>query len=199
MIQIDIRILVPLISILSSGSLIVEIVKKRILKLKTSDSFAENLVESLVVGTIVLVVPMLIIAWVANKTNNILNLERFVYVYLAIGLLYLIYKIYVWVRKKLPILVLSGRKRLTQSMDLLLKIIIILIVLFYAFQVLVYPFKGWDFLHFYLPNSFRIFVTGQLSSINELTFFPQFKPPMNILLFAYTFFVTQSEMIQFIP
>ncbi|MHA1445530.1 MAG: hypothetical protein ACTSSN_02475, partial [Candidatus Heimdallarchaeaceae archaeon] len=60
MIQIDIRILVPLISILSSGALIVEIVKKRILKLKTSDSFAENLVESLVVGTIVLVAPMLI-------------------------------------------------------------------------------------------------------------------------------------------
>ncbi|MCG3256990.1 MAG: hypothetical protein KAU62_12915 [Candidatus Heimdallarchaeota archaeon] len=199
MIQLDIRILVPLISILSSGLLIVEIVKKRILKLKTSDSFAENLVESLVVGTIVLVVPMLIIAWFANKTNNILILERFVYVYLAIGLLYLIYKIYVWVRKKLPILVLSGRKRLTQSMDLLLKIVIILMILFYAFQILVYPLKGWDFLHFYLPNSFRIFITGQLSSINELTFFPQFKPPMNILLFAYTFFVTQSEMIQFIP
>ncbi len=199
MIQIDIRILVPLISILSSGSLIVEIVKKRILKLKTSDSLTENLVESLVVGTIVLVAPMLIIAWVANKTNNILILERFVYVYLAIGLLYLIYKIYVWVRKKLPILVLSGRKKLTQSMDLLLKIVITLIILFYAFQVLVYPFRGWDFLHFYLPNSFRIFITGQLSTINELTFFPQFKPPMNILLFSYAFFVTQSEMIQFIP
>lgn len=199
MIQIDIRILVPLISILSSGSLIVEIVKKRILKLKTSDSLAENLVESLVVGTIVLVAPMLIIAWVANKTNNILILERFVYVYLAIGLLYLIYKIYVWVRKKLPILVLSERKKLTLSMDLLLKIVITLMILFYAFQVLVYPFRGWDFLHFYLPNSFRIFITGQLSTINELTFFPQFKPPMNILLFSYTFFVTQSEMIQFIP
>ncbi|MHA1217643.1 MAG: hypothetical protein ACTSO5_03055 [Candidatus Heimdallarchaeaceae archaeon] len=199
MIQIDIRILVPLISILSSGALIVEIVKKRILKLKTSDSFAENLVESLVVGTIVLVAPMLIIAWVANKINNIHILERFVYVYLAIGLLYLVYKVVVWVRKKLPIFVLSGRKKLSQSMDLLLKIIIFLMILFFAFQVLVYPLKGWDFLHFYLPNSFRIFLTGQLSSINELTFFPQFKPPMNILLFAYTFFVTQSEMIQFIP
>jgi len=199
MIQLDIRILVPLISILSSGSLIVEIVKKRILKLKTSDSSIENFAESLVVGTMALAGPMLIIAWVANKINNTFLLERFVYVYLAIGLLYLIYKIYVWVRKKLPLLVLSERKKLSQSIDLLLKIVITLMILFYAFQVLVYPFKGWDFLHFYLPNSFRIFLTGQLSTINELTFLPQFKPPMNILLFAYTFFVTQSEMIQFIP
>lgn len=199
MIQLDIRILVPLISILSTGSLVVDIVKKRILKLKTTNNFIENLVESLIVGTMILVVPMLIIAWAANKTGDSVSLERFVYIYLALGLLFLIYRIFVWVRKNLPIFVLSGRKKLTQSVDLLLKIIVVLMILFYAFQVLVYPLKGWDFLHFYLPNSFRIYVTGQLSLINELTFFPQFKPPMNILLFAYTFFVTQSEMIQFIP
>ncbi len=199
MIQLDIRILVPLISILSTGSLLVDIVKIRILKLKTSNSLLENLVESLIVGTLALAIPMLVIAWVANKTNDSVSLERFVYIYLALGLLYSIYRIFVWVRKKLPVLILSSRKKLNHSIEILLKIIVVLMILFYAFQVLVYPLKGWDFLHFYLPNSFRIYVTGQLSSINELTFFPQFKPPMNILLFAYTFFVTQSEMIQFIP
>ena len=173
MIQLDIRVLVPLISILSTGSLVVDIVKKRILKLKTTNNFIENLVESLIVGTMILVVPMLIIAWAANKTGDSVSLERFVYIYLALGLLFLIYRIFVWVRKNLPIFVLSGRKKLTQSMDFLLKIIVVSMILFYAFQVLVYPLKGWDFLHLKMQNSFRIYVNGHLSLINELTFFQQ--------------------------
>ncbi len=54
MIQIDIRIILPVLSILSFGSLIREVLKKRILRIKSSDSFLEQLLESLVFGTILL-------------------------------------------------------------------------------------------------------------------------------------------------
>ncbi len=199
MIQIDIRIIIPLLSILSLGSLFNDLIKVRILRIKTKNSFLENLAESLVIGTILLVVPMIALAWVADRIGNEFILETYVYVFLAVGLLFLVFKIYVWVRKKLPDLILAERKKLSKSLDFLLKFILLAMLLFYIFQVLVYPFKGWDFLHFYLPNSFRIFITGQLSQINELTFLPQFKPPMNVFLFAYAFFTTQSEMIQLIP
>ncbi|MCE7742182.1 MAG: glycosyltransferase family 39 protein [Candidatus Heimdallarchaeota archaeon] len=197
--QIDIRILIPLLSILSLGSLFNDLIKKRILRIKSESSFLEQLAESLVFGTLILVIPMICLAWVADRIGNDNILETFVYVYLAIGLLYLVYKIYMWVRRKLPDVMLAERKKLRQTLDVVLILLLLSMLFFYTLQVLVYPLKGWDFLHFYLPNSFRLFITGQLSQINELTFIPQFKPPMNVFLFAYTFFVTQAEMIQLVP
>lgn len=197
--DIDIRILIPLLSILSLGSFSNDIIKRRILRVKSSNSFLEHLAESLVLGTIILVVPMIGLAWIAERLGNDIILQTFVYIYLAIGLLYLVYFIYKWVRKKLPDYMMAEKKRLSQSLDVLLIIVLLSMFFFYILQVLVYPLKGWDFLHFYLPNSFRLFITGQLSQINELNFVPQFKPPMNVFLFAYTFFVTQSEMIQLVP
>ena len=93
--------------------------------------------------------------------------------------------------KKLPSFVLKERKKLVRSVETLLIITLGLMFFFYILQSLVYPLRGWDFLHFYLPNSFRIYITGQLGLINELNFFPQFKPPLNILLYAYAFFITE--------
>lgn len=197
--NIDIRILIPLLSILSLGSLANDIIKRRILRIKTSSSFLEQLAESLVIGTIILVVPMIGLAWIAERLGNDVILETYVYVYLAVGLLYLVYFIYKWVRKKLPDYMMAEKKKLRRSLEVLLITLLLSMFFFYILQVLVYPLKGWDFLHFYLPNSFRLFITGQLSKINELNFTPQFKPPMNVFLFAYTFFVTQSEMIQLVP
>ncbi|MHA1199794.1 MAG: hypothetical protein ACTSQF_10740 [Candidatus Heimdallarchaeaceae archaeon] len=197
--QIDIRILIPLLSILSLGSLFNDLIKKRILRIKSESSFLEQLAESLVFGTLILVIPMICLAWVADRIGNDIILETFVYVYLAIGLLYLVYKIYMWVRRKLPDIMLAERKKLRQTLETVLILLLLSMLFFYILQVLVYPLKGWDFLHFYLPNSFRLFITGQLSQINELTFVPQFKPPMNVFIFAYTFFVTQAEMIQLVP
>jgi len=190
-VQIDIRILIPLLSILSLGSLFNDLIKKRILRIKSESSFLEQLAESLVFGTLILVIPMICLAWVADRIGNDIILETFVYVYLAIGLLYLVYKIYMWVRRKLPDIMLAERKKLRQTLETVLILLLLSMLFFYILQVLVYPLKGWDFLHFYLPNSFRLFITGQLSQINELTFVPQFKPPMNVFIFAYTFFVTQ--------
>ncbi|MCG3216451.1 MAG: hypothetical protein KAS63_07005, partial [Candidatus Heimdallarchaeota archaeon] len=192
---IDIRVVLPVISIMAMGSLQVEILRKKILKIKNNDSFFQHLLESLILGTLSLIVPMLIIAIIADRIDNSTFLERFVYVYLAIGLVYLIYKIYIWIRRKLPRIMLSDRKKIPQSLEVLLTVIVSLMLLFYTLQALVYPLRGWDFLHFYLPNSFRIFLTGQLGNINELNFLPQFKPPANVLLYAYSFFITQSEMI----
>ncbi|MEE9410060.1 MAG: hypothetical protein V3V41_03970, partial [Candidatus Heimdallarchaeota archaeon] len=196
---IDIRVVLPVISIMAMGSLQVEILRKKILKIKNNDSFFQHLLESLILGTLSLIVPMLIIAIIADRIDNSTFLERFVYVYLAIGLVYLIYKIYIWIRRKLPRIMLSERKKIPQSLEVLLTVIVSLMLLFYTLQALVYPLRGWDFLHFYLPNSFRIFLTGQLGNINELNFLPQFKPPANVLLYAYTFFITQSEMIHLVP
>ncbi|MCK4973320.1 MAG: phospholipid carrier-dependent glycosyltransferase, partial [Candidatus Heimdallarchaeota archaeon] len=196
--QIDIRVILPIVSILGMGFLIVDVFKKKIMKINSSDSLIDYFIESLLFGTIFLVVPMLIISIIADKIGNTTILERFVYVYLAVALAYLIFKIYLWVRRKLPTIVLK-EKKIPQGLEVLLQVIIGLMIFFFILQGLVYPLRGWDFLHFYLPNSFRIYLTGQLGVINELNFMPQFKPPVNILLYAYGFFVTQSEMIQLIP
>ena len=197
--EIDIRVIIPIVSILAMGFLIVDVFKKKIMKINSSSSLVDYFIESLIFGTMSLVVPMLIIAIIADKIESTTILERFVYVYLSIAFAYLVFKIYLWVRRKLPMLVLKEKKKIPQGLETLLLIIIGLMILFFTLQGLVYPLRGWDFLHFYLPNSFRIFVTGQLGIINEFNFMPQFKPPVNILLFAYGFFVTQSEMIQLIP
>ncbi len=197
--ELDIRVIIPIVSILGMGFLIVDVFKKKIMKIDSSSSLIDYFIESLLFGTISLVVPMLIIAIIADKIGSATILERFVYVYLSIAFAYLIFKIYLWVRKKLPLLALREKKKLPQGLETLLQVIIGLMIFFFTLQGLVYPLRGWDFLHFYLPNSFRIFVTGQLGIINEFNFMPQFKPPVNILLFAYGFFVTQSEMIHLIP
>ncbi|MHA1778750.1 MAG: ArnT family glycosyltransferase, partial [Candidatus Heimdallarchaeaceae archaeon] len=68
-----------------------------------------------------------------------------------------------------------------------------------AIQGLIYPLRGWDFLHFYLPNAFRIYTTGQIPNFNELNFLPVFKPPANALLYSFGFYITQSEQIHLIP
>ncbi|MHA2357541.1 MAG: ArnT family glycosyltransferase [Candidatus Heimdallarchaeaceae archaeon] len=196
---IDTRIIFPLISILAVGSLGVSIIKKRIFKLKTSETFLEHLLESLVVGTLLLIIPMVSLAILADRIDSSSILERFVYIYFAIGLAYLVIRLYFWVRRKLPSLILKERKKLTQSIETLLIITLCLMFFFYILQSLVYPLRGWDFLHFYLPNSFRIYITGQLGLINELNFFPQFKPPLNILLYAFAFFTTQTEMLHLVP
>ena len=197
--MVDIRVLLPVLSILSMGSFLATIFKRKLLRIKEKDSILEHLLESLVLGTISLIVPMLILALAANKYDNSSILEKFVYIYAAISLIYLAYKIYSIVRSKLPAFVLSEKKSIPPSLEFLLIIIIFLAFFFYILQGLVYPLRGWDFLHFYLPNSFRIYVTGQLGRINELNFLPQFKPPANILLYAFGFFITQAEMIQLIP
>ncbi|MFW9852320.1 MAG: hypothetical protein ACFFDS_05230 [Candidatus Thorarchaeota archaeon] len=199
MVAIDARIIFPIVSILAVGSLEVDIIKKRILRIKESETILEYLLESLILGSISLIILMLIIARIADVFDFATILERFVYVYFSIGLAYLVFKIYKWVRKKLPIYALSDKKRVTGSLSILLIVIILLMLFFYILQGLVYPLRGWDFLHFYLPNSFRIYVTGQLGIVNELNFLPQFKPPANVLLYAYTFFVTQAEMLHLVP
>ena len=199
MTPIDIRVILPIISIVAFGSLGVEIIRKKILRIKEEVSYFEHLLESLVFGSISLIIPMLIIAIIADRIGSSKLLERFVYVFLAISLAYLIYKIYVWVRRRLPSLMLSEKRKIPQSLENLLAVMVILMLVFYCLQALVYPLRGWDFLHFYLPNSFRIYVTGQLGQINELNFLPQFKPPTNVLLYAFTFFVTQSEMVHLVP
>ncbi|MCG3222409.1 MAG: phospholipid carrier-dependent glycosyltransferase, partial [Candidatus Heimdallarchaeota archaeon] len=196
---IDTRIILPLISILAIGSLEVDILKKWILKIKKSDSIFEYLLESLVLGSISLVIPMLAVGILADRIDSSKILERFVYIYFAIGLSYLVFKIYMWIRRKLPALVLSERKKITKSVETLFLVTALLMLFFYTLQGLVYPLRGWDFLHFYLPNSFRVYITGQLGKINELNFYPQFKPPLNVLLYAYVFFVTQSEMLHLVP
>ena len=199
MVTIDARIIFPVVSILAVGSFEVDIIKKKILRVKESGSILEYLLESLILGSLSLIIFMLILARIADVLGLTSILERFVYIYFSIGLAYLIFKIYKWVRKKLPIYALSDKKRITGSLGILLIAIIGLMLFFYILQGLVYPLRGWDFLHFYLPNSFRIYITGQLGRINELNFLPQFKPPANILLYAYTFFITQSEMLHLVP
>ena len=195
----DTRLVLPIIAILGMGFLEVDILKKRIFKIKSSDSFVDYVIEAVILGTISLIVPMLALALIAEKIESTSLLERFVYVFIAISFAYLILKLYLWVRRKLPAYALKENKKLPQGIEVLFQVIIGLMILFLALQGLVYPLRGWDFLHFYLPNSFRIYVTGQLGLINELNFMPQFKPPLNILLYAFGFFVTQSELIQFIP
>jgi hypothetical protein len=196
---IDTRIILPIISILAIGSLEVDLLKKWILKVKTSDTFLEYLLECLILGTISLIIPMLAVGILADRIDSSKILERFVYIYFAIGLAFLVFKVYMWIRKKLPSIVLRERKKLAKSVETLLLVIVLLMLFFYTLQGLVYPLRGWDFLHFYLPNSFRVYITGQLGEINELNFYPQFKPPLNVLLYSFVFFVTQSEMLHLVP
>ncbi|MHA2309336.1 MAG: hypothetical protein ACXABJ_08670, partial [Candidatus Heimdallarchaeaceae archaeon] len=103
---IDTRIILPIISILAIGSLEVDLIKKWILKIKKSDSILEYLLESLVLGSISLVIPMLAVGILADRIDSSKILERFVYIYFAIGLSYLVFKVYMWIRRKLPAIVL---------------------------------------------------------------------------------------------
>ncbi len=201
----DIRVILPIVTILAVGILGTKIVRK-ILQIEKKEKILEQLLEGLIIGTMALVVPMVSIALIAQtmydlnpETEAVYILERFCYLYFAIGLMVIVYYIIKFVRKKLPEMVLKERKYVNPSIEKMQTIITIGIGAAYIILALLYPIRGWDALHFYLPNAFKIYITGRLDRINELNFMPQFKPPMNILLFVYAFFITATEMIALIP
>ncbi len=201
----DVRMLLPVITIVAVGYLEQFLIRKFLQEKKQSVSFLEILLDSTVFGTISLVVPMVFISILAQKkyeqhprTIYTSFLKKFSYLYFTIGVLTIIYFSYNFVKKKLPDYILSEEKGLKRSLNTLYIIIVFLMFSAYVFNGLIYPLRGWDALHFYIPNAFHLFLTGRLPNINPLNFMPQFKPPLNIFLYAYAFYITLGEMIQLI-
>lgn len=195
---IDIRVLLPIISIVTMGMLEADLLKK-IFKIKEPSTSIQRMLEGLVLGSVTLIIPMLLIGRFAFFIKNTTLLSRFVYGYFAIGMLYLVYIIFHYIRHSLPKIVLEPKITPERTLETLLIMIASGMLSFYAVQGLLYPLRGWDFLHFYLPHAFRVYITGQIPDINELNFLPFFKPPANTLLYSFGFYVTQSEQIQLIP
>ncbi|UJG43202.1 MAG: hypothetical protein K9W46_12620 [Candidatus Heimdallarchaeum endolithica] len=199
--MLDIRVILPVISIISFGSIEVLIIKK-LLKSEKKQTFFEIILDSTVLGTISLVGPMIFFGLLAYNYPNQLTkqlMSNFVYTFLTISIAIFLYYLFHFLIKILPKTVLKGQYKYEKSISKILVVVIFLILCAYTFQALVSPIRGWDALHFYLPNAFRIFATGELGKINELNFLPMFKPPLNVMLYAFTFFITLSEMIQLVP
>ncbi len=201
-INLDIRAILPLISILSFGYVEVIIIRK-VLKIDEKKSFFDILLSSIILGTLTLVSPMILFGVLSyhNPQSKLLSaaMSTFCYSYFAISMAIILYYLFIFIRKRLPNYFLENKGKFVATLNKLWILIAILMLGGYTFQAIIYPIRGWDALHFYLPNAFKIFATGQLAKINELNFMPQFKPPMNVMLYAYTFFITLTEMIQLVP
>ncbi|MHA1869094.1 MAG: hypothetical protein ACTSXD_13705 [Candidatus Heimdallarchaeaceae archaeon] len=199
--MLDIRVFLPVISIISFGSIEVSIINK-ILKNEKKQTFFEHILGSTVLGTISLVGPMIFFGLLAYYYPSQLTkqlMSNFVYTFLTISIAIFLYYLFYFIIKVLPKTVLKGQYRHEKSISKILIVVIFLMLGAYTFQALVSPIRGWDALHFYLPNAFRIFATGELGKINELNFLPMFKPPLNVMLYSFTFFITLTEMIQLVP
>jgi len=77
---------------------------------------------------------------------------------------------------------------------------LLLFILGYLFISLLYPIRGWDAMHFYIPNAFYYYLTSSIpAGYNPLNFFPSFKPPVSTLTLMYGFAVSSDFSAQLHP
>ena len=76
----------------------------------------------------------------------------------------------------------------------------VIIIFDYAFLAWISPARGWDALHYYLPNSLFYYYSDDIPETpNPLNFIYPFKPPVNSILITYVFYISKGFYPQLIP
>lgn len=167
-------------------------------------------VEALVFGVGLLIIPMVLVGvWLDGY------LDQVVYIYFTISLFILSFYTFKlinsigFIQRKFLLKSsevkdsynsLNLMQSSAKSHDSIFRLLIFLIVLSYTIINLVLPERGWDALHFYFPNALYYFYSDDIpTAFNPLNFIPAFKPPTNVLLLTYGFYVSKSFAAQLIP
>ena len=182
----------PLIAVFAVGTFGVEKIRKQ----KFYEfNFYEFFAESWLVGSFLLIIPMVLISLFFN---NILH--RVVYSYYTIALLILLYYILHATTAIKPSQIISNEKIKRITVYNSYTILLILLILGYVFIALLLPERGWDALQFYFPNSIYFFLKDDIPpTVNPFTFFPTFKPPSNTLYLVYFLYTTKGFYANLLP
>ena len=165
-------------------------------KLRRSNfnSFTQWYCESLIIGSLLLIFPMLIVGVYFDKLLN-----RVVFAYFALSLFFLLYYI-IRITKSIYPKQINSIFFQSRYKDKFLIFLLIFLLLDYTFINFIYPPRGWDALHFYFPNM-RYFYLGDdiIAGLNPLNFYPTFKPPANVLFLTYFSYISTGFTSELMP
>lgn len=183
-----------ILSILSAGYFTNSVLSKYLLKENfVKRDTRQKLVDSLITGSFILITQMLFIGifWPGN-------MQIPVYLFYGFGnLLTLFY----FLRYMLNLQIYSSARvrELTIYFNDYRVIITIFVVLFTTVSLFLTE-RGWDALNFYFPNSLFLFLSdGFNGKVNQLSFFPLFKPPSNVMLMTFSLYTTKGFYAHLIP
>ena len=155
----------------------------------------ENTLDKIISGSILslffLTAPMVLL----NRLFNV-PLDTICYFYFAVSMLYPVYLLFKHYQHTMNSLTFFEFKIPSFFKDIRV-IISGLILLSYTIISLLYTFRGWDALHFYLPHARVFYFTNDIPAISPYNFLPIFKPPLNSLLYTYALYVTKEDSFVF--
>ncbi|MCY3413617.1 MAG: hypothetical protein INQ03_18385 [Candidatus Heimdallarchaeota archaeon] len=155
----------------------------------TNPDFEQSLLDraiiSIILGYASFVMPMVIVGVLFENV-----LHYVVFIHYTIGLILLVRFILNKilsinnVRLKLPEFTFGER--------VFFILIVSLSSLYLLYQIIYYE-RGWDALQFYFPNALYIYLYDSIpTGVNPFSFFPTFKPPLNVMYITYSMFVTKG-------
>ncbi|MHA1910851.1 MAG: hypothetical protein ACTSYA_04055 [Candidatus Kariarchaeaceae archaeon] len=155
----------------------------------------ENTLDKILSGSILsiffLTAPMVLL----NRLFNV-PLDTICYFYFSVSMLYPVYLLFKHYQQSINSLTFFELKIPPYLKDIRV-IISGLILLSYTIITILYPFRGWDALHFYLPHARVFYFTNDIPIISPYNFLPIFKPPLNSLLYTYALYVTKEDSFVF--
>ena len=167
-------------------------------------------IESLVIGTSVLIIPMLVIGVLVRD-----SLDQVVYLFFFLnGFTIIAYLVQLLSKIKNiesswsstnfreSLRKIELRRESTHVYDIQRALIYVIfgIVGSITLANFIMPPRGWDALHFYFPNARYFYNSDEIPfAVNYLNFLPPFKPPLNVLLYTYDNYLTSDFDSQLFP
>jgi len=177
------RIFIQVLGILAIGYHLTILFDKREMEY-LNDVIIERFVSSIILGYSSLMVVMIPIG-----VFFVGHLDTAVYIYFAISVVAILRLTLVWMINYRKLKFNFEYSPLDSRLFQLLMVSLIGIM----FSYLIMPERGWDALHFYMPNAqYFFFQDGIVAGLNPLSFYPTFKPPFNTLYLTYSFYVAKG-------
>ncbi len=167
-------------------------------------------IESMTIGTATLILPMILVGVLIRD-----SLDQVVYFFFFLnGLVIIVYLVQslskikdienTWntTNFKETIKKLELIRESTHVYDIKRVLVYIIATIITAITVFnfIMPTRGWDTLHFYLPNAKYFYTSDEIPAApNFLNFLPAFKPPLNTLLLTYDLYLTTDFDAQLFP
>lgn len=180
------RYLLQILGILSLGDFIG--IKSKLIPIK-KQNLPDRIVVAIIVGYASFVFPMIFISFAFDDM-----LDKVVYLHYALSMIVLLWQSLRFFNKfdydKLNL-------KISFSNETILLIAIFGIMLDYLLIVMIYPERGWDALHYYFPNGLYFYLIDDITAgLNPFSFYPTFKPPINVLYITYSFYVARGMYAQ---
>jgi hypothetical protein len=151
----------------------------------------ENTLDKIISGSILSIFFLTAPIVVLNRLFNV-PLDTICYFYFSLSMLYPVYLLFKNYQRTINSLTFFELKFPSYLKDIRV-IIAGLILLSYFITTIMYPFRGWDALHFYLPHARVFYFFNDIPTISPYNFLPIFKPPLNSLLYTYALYITKDD------